>query len=121
MPLTDWRQTASVDQVNEELSEGAHWVREAIALLDADANRSADTLAMDFSLLPLYGPDGLVLPMRLALPGTVNRGNAAQAVAATVALGADPAKAVAAVSALTLYFCPCGSMHIDGITGTWPA
>ncbi|MGB3474946.1 MAG: Mur ligase family protein, partial [Mycobacterium sp.] len=27
----------------------------------------------------LYGPDGLVLPMRLALPGTVNRGNAAQA------------------------------------------
>jgi len=46
----------------------------------------------------LYGPDGLVLPMRLALPGTVNRGNAAQAVAAAVALGADPVKAVAAVS-----------------------
>ena len=38
----------------------------------------------------LYGPDGLALPMRLALPGTVNRGNAAQAVAAAVALGADP-------------------------------
>ncbi|MGB6761409.1 Mur ligase family protein, partial [Mycobacterium sp.] len=33
----------------------------------------------------LYGPDGLALPMRLALPGTVNRGNAAQAVAAAVA------------------------------------
>lgn len=48
----------------------------------------------------LYGPDGLVLPMRLALPGTVNRGNAAQAVAAAVALGADPAKAVAAVSSV---------------------
>lgn len=48
----------------------------------------------------LYGPDGLVLPMQLALPGTVNRGNAAQAVAAAVALGADPAKAVAAVSAV---------------------
>ncbi|OBH54562.1 UDP-N-acetylmuramyl peptide synthase [Mycobacterium colombiense] len=48
----------------------------------------------------LYGPDGLALPMRLALPGTVNRGNAAQAVAAAVALGADPAKAVAAVSAV---------------------
>src|SRR5271168_1451916 len=30
----------------------------------------------------LYGPDGLALPMRLALPGAVNRGNAAQAVAA---------------------------------------
>ena len=46
----------------------------------------------------LYGPDGLALPMRLALPGTVNRGNAAQAVAAAVALGADPAAAVTAVS-----------------------
>ncbi|HTM86451.1 MAG TPA: MurT ligase domain-containing protein [Mycobacterium sp.] len=48
----------------------------------------------------LYGPDGLVLPMRLALPGTVNRGNAAQAVAAAVVLGADPVAAVAAVSAV---------------------
>ncbi|HWF71177.1 MAG TPA: Mur ligase family protein [Mycobacterium sp.] len=46
----------------------------------------------------LYGPDGLALPMRLALPGSVNRGNAAQAVAAAVALGTDPAAAVAAVS-----------------------
>ncbi|MGE2816446.1 MurT ligase domain-containing protein [Mycobacterium heidelbergense] len=48
----------------------------------------------------LYGPDGLALPMRLTLPGAVNRGNAAQAVAAAVALGADPARAVAAVSAV---------------------
>ncbi|BCZ22385.1 Mur ligase family protein [Mycobacterium senriense] len=48
----------------------------------------------------LYGPDGLTLPMRLALPGAVNRGNAAQAVAAAVTLGADPASAVAAVSAV---------------------
>jgi UDP-N-acetylmuramyl tripeptide synthase len=46
----------------------------------------------------LYGPDGLALPMRLALPGAVNRGNAAVAVAAAVALGADPASAVASVS-----------------------
>lgn len=46
----------------------------------------------------IYGPDGLTLPMALSLPGTVNRGNAAQAVAAAVTLGADPAKAVAAVS-----------------------
>jgi lipid II isoglutaminyl synthase (glutamine-hydrolysing) len=46
----------------------------------------------------LYGPEGLALPMRLALPGAVNRGNATQAVAAAVALGADPAAAVAAVS-----------------------
>lgn len=48
----------------------------------------------------LHGPDGLCLPMRLTLPGAVNRGNAAQAVAAAVALGADPAAAVAAVSAV---------------------
>ncbi|WP_029373510.1 Mur ligase family protein [Mycobacterium sp. UM_WWY] len=46
----------------------------------------------------IYGPNGLVLPMTLALPGAVNRGNATQAVAAAVALGADPAAAVAAVS-----------------------
>jgi UDP-N-acetylmuramyl tripeptide synthase len=46
----------------------------------------------------VYGPDGLTLPMTLALPGAVNRGNATQAVAAAVALGADPASAVAAVS-----------------------
>ena len=46
----------------------------------------------------IYGPDGLSLPMTLALPGTVNRGNATQAVAAAVAMGADPAAAVAAVS-----------------------
>jgi UDP-N-acetylmuramyl tripeptide synthase len=46
----------------------------------------------------LYGPDNQALPMRLALPGAVNRGNAAQAVAAAVVLGADPAGAVAAVS-----------------------
>ncbi len=45
----------------------------------------------------LYGPDGFVAPMRLALPGIVNRGNAAQAVAAAVAMGADPAAAVSAV------------------------
>ena len=46
----------------------------------------------------LYGPSGFVAPMRLALPGSVNRGNAAQAVAAAVTMGADPADAVAAVS-----------------------
>lgn len=49
----------------------------------------------------LYGPEGLALPMRLLLPGAVNRGNAAQAVAAAVALGVDPAAAVAAVSAVS--------------------
>ena len=46
----------------------------------------------------IYGPDGLSVPMQLALPGAVNRGNATQAVAAAVAMGADPAAAVAAAS-----------------------
>ncbi|SBS74568.1 conserved hypothetical protein [uncultured Mycobacterium sp.] len=48
----------------------------------------------------IYGPDGLELSMRLSLPGKINRGNATQAVAAAVALGADPAAAVAAVAAV---------------------
>ncbi|MBZ4346459.1 DUF1727 domain-containing protein, partial [Mycobacterium tuberculosis] len=44
----------------------------------------------------LVGPDGTRYPLHLALPGRANRGNAAQAVAAAVALGAEPAKAVVA-------------------------
>jgi UDP-N-acetylmuramyl tripeptide synthase len=62
----------------------------------ADFNRPSPQWWFDDDML--YGPDGLALPMRLALPGTVNRGNAAQAVAAAVALGADPVAAVTAVS-----------------------
>jgi len=46
----------------------------------------------------VYGPDGLVLPLQLRLPGRANRGNAVQAIAAAVALGADPAAAAAAAS-----------------------
>ena len=48
----------------------------------------------------LYGPGGLAIPMKLSLPGLVNRGNAAQAVAAAVAMGADPVAAVSAVCAV---------------------
>jgi UDP-N-acetylmuramyl tripeptide synthase len=46
----------------------------------------------------LFGPAGLSVPMQLSLPGAVNRGNAAQAVVAAVALGADSAAATAAVA-----------------------
>ncbi|GAC67184.1 Mur ligase family protein [Gordonia soli] len=45
----------------------------------------------------IYGPNGFQAPMTLSVPGRANRGNAAQAVAGAVAMGADPAKAVAAV------------------------
>jgi len=62
----------------------------------ADFKRPSPQWSFDDEML--YGPDGLALPMRLALPGAVNRGNAAHAVAAAVALGADPVAAVAAVS-----------------------
>ncbi|WP_200932753.1 Mur ligase family protein [Williamsia sp. Leaf354] len=46
----------------------------------------------------IHGPDGFTAPMTLTLPGKANRGNATQAVAAAVAMGADPHAAVAAVS-----------------------
>lgn len=73
--------------------EGVHWYSSG-----TDFKRPAPQWSVDDETL--YGPEGLALPMSLALPGAVNRGNAAQAVAAAVAMGADPAAAVAAVSAV---------------------
>jgi UDP-N-acetylmuramyl tripeptide synthase len=70
--------------------EGAHWY-------STGTDFKRPTPQWWFDEHTLYGPDGLTVPMQLALPGTVNRGNAAQAVAAAVALGADPVAAVAAV------------------------
>ncbi|WP_051297883.1 MurT ligase domain-containing protein [Brevibacterium album] len=46
----------------------------------------------------LRGPEGFCAPLTLQLPGEANLGNAAQAVAAAVALGAEPRTAVAAVA-----------------------
>ncbi|MGO8768640.1 MAG: MurT ligase domain-containing protein [Mycobacterium sp.] len=71
--------------------ENGHWYSTG-----ADFKRPGPQWSFDDQTL--YGPAGLALPMRLTLPGAVNRGNAAQAVAAAVALGADAGKAVAAVS-----------------------
>src|SRR5882757_1032043 len=71
--------------------EGNHWYSTG-----TDFKRPSPQWSFDDA--NIYGPDGLSLPMTLALPGTVNRGNATQAVAAAVTLGADPAAAVAAVS-----------------------
>ncbi|MCB1286221.1 MAG: Mur ligase family protein [Mycobacterium sp.] len=70
--------------------EGSHW-----RSTGADFSRPEPRWWVDGETL--HGPGGVALPMRLALPGAVNRGNAAQAVAAAVALGADPAAAVTAV------------------------
>jgi UDP-N-acetylmuramyl tripeptide synthase len=79
--------------VRDPLNKEGHWYSSG-----ADFKRPSPHWWFDEDTL--YGPGGLALPMRLALPGAVNRGNAAQAVAAAVALGADPARAVAAVSAV---------------------
>jgi UDP-N-acetylmuramyl tripeptide synthase len=49
----------------------------------------------------LHGPDGISVPLNLQLPGRANLGNAAQAVAAAVAMGIDPAVAASAVSGVT--------------------
>ena len=73
------------------MRDGAHWY-------SSGTDFARPTPQWSYDNENLYGPNGLVLPMRLALPGMVNRGNAAQAVAAAVAMGADPVAAVAAVS-----------------------
>ncbi len=70
---------------------GAHWYSTG-----AEFYRPAPHWWFDDDAL--YGPDALALPMPVALPGAVNRGNAAMAVATAVTLGADPAAAVAAVA-----------------------
>eukprot|EP01133_Synstelium_polycarpum_P022918 gene22918-27479_t len=71
--------------------EGKHW-----RSTGSDFARPEPTWWLDDD--NLYGPDGLKIPMTLTLPGKANRGNAAQAVAAAAALGADPVGAVAAAS-----------------------
>ncbi|MCH9667250.1 MAG: Mur ligase family protein [Actinomycetia bacterium] len=71
--------------------EQAHWYSTGL-----DFRRPAPDWWFDAT--HVHGPHGLSLPMTLALPGEANRGNATQAVAAAVTLGADPAAAVAAVS-----------------------
>lgn len=46
----------------------------------------------------VHGPAGWSAPLQLALPGTVNRGNAAHAISAAVAMGVAPLAAAQAVS-----------------------
>lgn len=49
----------------------------------------------------LIGPDGLALDLHVQLPGRANLGNAAQALVAAFALGADPQEALRAVSTVS--------------------
>lgn len=62
----------------------------------------------------IHGPGGFTAPMRLAIPGRANRGNAAQAVAAAVAMGADPAAAVRAVEQVDDVAGRYSTVDIDG-------
>ncbi|MDX1885864.1 Mur ligase family protein [Mycolicibacterium sp. 120270] len=71
--------------------DGAHWY-------STGTDFKRPTPQWWFDDTTIYGPDGFSAPMQLALPGTVNRGNATQAVAAAVALGAEPAAAVKAAA-----------------------
>ncbi|MEU7139259.1 MurT ligase domain-containing protein [Nocardia sp. NPDC046473] len=71
------------------LWEGEHW-----RSTGADFERPEPDWWLDGD--DLVGPDKQRFPLTLALPGRANRGNAAQAVAAAIALGADPAAAVTA-------------------------
>lgn len=62
----------------------------------------------------IYGPEGFAAPMTLAVPGRANRGNATQAVAAAVAMGVDPAAAVAAVGTVGEVAGRYGSYQLGG-------
>ncbi|MEJ6538025.1 MAG: Mur ligase family protein [Mycobacterium sp.] len=75
------------------IREGSHWRSSG-----TDFQRPVPQWWFDDE--KIYGPNDLALTMRLALPGVVNRGNATQAVAAAVTMGADPVAAVAAVSSV---------------------
>ncbi|MFT4127667.1 MAG: MurT ligase domain-containing protein [Gordonia sp. (in: high G+C Gram-positive bacteria)] len=85
--------SVSCPRTGEPIIRGEHGWRST-----GDENFSRPTPAWWFDDENIYGPDGFVAPMELAVPGTANRGNATQAVAAAVAMGADPAAAVAAVA-----------------------
>ncbi|MFN3340253.1 MAG: MurT ligase domain-containing protein [Dietzia sp.] len=62
----------------------------------------------------IHGPDGFTEPMNLAIPGRANRGNAAQAVAAAVAMGADPVAAVRAVEGVDDVAGRYSTVDVDG-------
>lgn len=89
--------------------EGPHW-------RSTGCDFSRPTPQWWYDAENLYGPDGFVAPMRLSLPGTVNRGNAAQAVAAAVVMGASPAAAVAAVSGVSEVAGRYRTVHIGNHT-----
>ncbi len=71
--------------------EGVHW-----RSTGADFRRPEPDWWVDEE--HLHGPDGVKIPLHLALPGRANRGNAAQAVAAAVALGVAPEAAADATA-----------------------
>lgn len=106
-PRTGEPVTRSVDD-----SGTAHW-RSATPLPDGRgfARPEPDWWIDDETI---HGPDGFTVPMSLALPGRANRGNAAQAVAAAVAMGADPAASVHAVQTVDDVAGRYSTVDVDG-------
>lgn len=62
----------------------------------------------------LVAPDGVTYRLRLSVPGAVNKGNAAQAVAAAVALGSDVDTAVRAVGTVRSVAGRYATYNVDG-------
>ncbi|MET9489395.1 MurT ligase domain-containing protein [Nocardia sp. NPDC006630] len=89
--------------------EGAHWYSTG-----TDFKRPEPQWTVDEHTL--YGPGGLELPLTLALPGRANRGNAAQAVAAAVAMGADAAAAAKATGTVDEIAGRYRTVEVDGRT-----
>lgn len=62
----------------------------------------------------IHGPFGVEIPVQLGLPGAVNLGNAAQAVAVAVALGVHPEDAAAAVGTVSEVSGRYAMTEVDG-------
>lgn len=106
-PRTGEPVTRTVDETG-----AVHW--RSTGMLDDDrvfARPEPDWWVDDEAI---HGPDGFSAPMRLSLPGRVNRGNAAQAVAAAVAMGADPTAAVRAVETVDDVAGRYSTVDVDG-------
>lgn len=71
----------------------------SIAGRDADWTAADVDLGPDGSRFTVYGPDGLVLPASVPIPGDFNVANALTAVAAAAEAGLDPADVAAGIAA----------------------
>jgi UDP-N-acetylmuramyl tripeptide synthase len=90
-----WRVVADAEAATGYRRPDPDWWLE-----DADPGTTADARPESGARAVLRGPDGVRADLRLSLPGRANLGNAAQAVAAAVSMGARAEDAAAAVGAV---------------------